>query len=230
MLGAGHPVIPGVSPVRGASGGSGSALPSSGHSSDDGLADHLVDRGLSFIKGHEPAFSEGSHPERARLGAKRRGRGLSDDEITHLVVHRHDLEECHAPLVAAVAAVAAAASVERPSLDVLRLELKFHELLEGGGELLATGGTDPADQALSDDRLDRRGQQEAFNAEVGETQHRGRCVVGVQGGEDQVTGERSLDRDLRGFEVTNLTHQNDVGVLTQERTEQRREGQVPARC
>ena len=43
------------------------------------------------------------------------------------------------------------------------------------------------------------------------------AVVGMQRGQHQVTGERGLDRDAAGLEVTNLTDHDDVRVLTQER-------------
>ena len=86
--------------------------------------------------------------------------------------------------------------------------------------------TDLSNQSLSDDRFDGRGQQEAFHAEVGESQHGAGCVIGMQRREHEVTGQRCLNRDLRGLEVSNLTDEDDVGVLTQERTQQRREGQI----
>jgi hypothetical protein len=45
----------------------------------------------------------------------------------------------------------------------------------------------------------------------------------VQGGEDQVPGERRLDGDGPGFQVPDLPNHDDVGVLPQERPERRGE-------
>ena len=45
-------------------------------------------------------------------------------------------------------------------------------------------------------------------------------------GEHQVTGERSLNRDVRDFTVSNLTDQDHVGGLTQHRPQDRAEAQT----
>ena len=42
-------------------------------------------------------------------------------------------------------------------------------------------------------------------------------VVGVQGRQHEVTGERGLDGDLRGLVVADLTDEHDVGVGPQDR-------------
>ena len=41
-------------------------------------------------------------------------------------------------------------------------------------------------------------------------------VVGVQGGQHQVAGQRGLDRDLRGLEVADLADHDHVRVLAQD--------------
>ena len=48
----------------------------------------------------------------------------------------------------------------------------------------------------------------------------------MQRREHHVAGERGLDRDLRGLEVTNLTDHDDVRVLAQEGAERGREVQA----
>src|SRR6185437_2937927 len=50
-------------------------------------------------------------------------------------------------------------------------------------------------------------------------------VVGVDGGEDQMPGKGGVDRDLRGFLVTDFAHQDLVRIVTQNRAEAAREGQ-----
>ena len=44
-----------------------------------------------------------------------------------------------------------------------------------------------------------------------------RGVVGVQGREDDVPGQRRLDRDLGRLQVAGLAHQDLVGVLAEDR-------------
>ena len=56
-----------------------------------------------------------------------------------------------------------------------------------------------------------------------------RGVVGVQGREHEVAGERRLDRDLRRLVVTDLTDEHDVGVGSQDRAQRAREGQARLR-
>src|SRR5262245_5422149 len=48
----------------------------------------------------------------------------------------------------------------------------------------------------------------------------------MQGRENEVTGERSLDGDFSRFKVANLTDKNDVGILAKERPEGRGEVQT----
>ena len=48
-------------------------------------------------------------------------------------------------------------------------------------------------------------------------------VVGVQGGQDEVPGQRGLDRDLRGFAIANLADEKDIRILTHDRPQRRRE-------
>jgi hypothetical protein len=50
-----------------------------------------------------------------------------------------------------------------------------------------------------------------------------RRVVRVQRRQHEVTGQRGLDRDLDGLGVADLTDQDDVGVLAQDRAQRARE-------
>src|SRR6185437_3690265 len=78
---------------------------------------------------------------------------------------------------------------------------------------------DTPDQSLSADQMHRGRNQEGLNAHVHETGNRFGSAVGVQSRKYQVARERSLDRDLRGFEVSNFADQDDVGVLPQKRAQ-----------
>ena len=69
---------------------------------------------------------------------------------------------------------------------------------------------------MPEDTLECRCHQEWFAAHINESRHGPRGVVGVKGREHEVTSERSLNRDLRGLQVTHLPHEDTVGVLTEE--------------
>ena len=58
------------------------------------------------------------------------------------------------------------------------------------------------------------------------TRQRGGRIVRMQRRQHQVTRLRRLDRDLGRFEVTNLTHHDDVGILTQEGFQRAGKGQA----
>jgi hypothetical protein len=69
----------------------------------------------------------------------------------------------------------------------------------------------------------QRTDQEGLDALVDEPRDRPRRVVRVERGEDEVSGQAGLDRDLRRLEVTDLPHQDHVRVLAQDRPEPGRE-------
>ena len=54
-----------------------------------------------------------------------------------------------------------------------------------------------------------------FDADIHETGDGARSVVGVERGEDQVTGQRRIDGDGGGFEVANFPDHHDVGRLAE---------------
>src|SRR6266513_1019262 len=92
-----------------------------------------------------------------------------------------------------------------------------------GGAAVAT---DAAQQTLTQDGLQRGGNQERFHAHVDQTRDRAGRVVRVQGGEDQVPGQRRLNRNLRRLQVACFSHHYAVRVLAQERPQNARKGQA----
>src|SRR5690606_15835473 len=161
----------------------------------DRLAHNLVDRRLPLVDRHEPALAERAHAALAGVVAQHVRAGLLHHQLAHLVVHHEDLEDRHAAAVAGlVAVVAPAAAEEVPAPDVLRAEAELHELLLLGLVLLLALGADGPHQALGDDPLDRRRQEEGLEPEVQKTDDRAGRVVGVQRRQHQVAGERRLDR------------------------------------
>ncbi len=100
------------------------------------------------------------------------------------VVGQQQLENAAAPGVAGVAAVAAAYGVQ---------------VAVGAG--LAAVGAEFAQQPLRQHAQQRAAEQKGLDTHVGQARDGAGGVVGVQGGQHQVAGERGLDGDLRGFEV-----------------------------
>ena len=51
-------------------------------------------------------------------------------------------------------------------------------------------------------------------------------VRGVQRREDEVSGQRRLDGDAGGLDVSDLADEDDIGVLAQDRPQPGREGEA----
>ena len=83
----------------------------------------------------------------------------------------------------------------------------------------------PPDQPLRDHRAQGARQQERFDPHVAHPGDRARRVVGVDGGQHEVPGERGLDRDLGGFAVADFADHDHVGILAQNRAQPRSESQ-----
>src|ERR1700686_4512800 len=73
-------------------------------------------------------------------------------------------------------------------------------------------GTDNADQPLGHDAVQRRNEVIGLDAHVDETADDIGAVIGVDGGEDQVAGERGLNSDLRGLLVANFADHDFIGI------------------
>ena len=92
--------------------------------------------------------------------------------------------------------------------------------------LLAAVRADPPTEALGQRALQHGGQEVGFDAHVDESADRADRVIGVQGGEDQVTGQSRAHGDLRCFAVADLSDEDDVRVLSQDVPQSRGEGQT----
>ena len=84
-------------------------------------------------------------------------------------------------------------------------------------------------QTLGDDRDHRRGHKERLDPHVDQPSHRARRVIRVQRRKNQMSRQRRLDRDLRRLPVPDLTHQNHIRVLPDDRPQPLGEGQVDLR-
>ena len=84
-------------------------------------------------------------------------------------------------------------------------------------------------QPLRDDQRHGGGDVVGRYAHVHQPRQGLRSVVGVQRGQHQVAGLRGFDGDLRGFQVADLAHHDDVRVLAQKRAHRLGEGQPDLR-
>ncbi len=79
---------------------------------------------------------------------------------------------------------------------------------------------------MGEDTVQGRPDQERLDTHLDQTGDRRGRIVGVEGGEHEVTGQRRLDGDLGCLVVTDLTDENDVRVRAQDRAQGGREGQA----
>ena len=70
-------------------------------------------------------------------------------------------------------------------------------------------------QTLPKNGFERGGNQEWLHSHVDQPGDRAGRVVRVEGRENQMPGERRLNRDLRCFEVARFTDHDSVGILPQ---------------
>src|SRR5690242_5556767 len=82
-----------------------------------------------------------------------------------------------------------------------------------------------AQESLSEHPFHRRRDLVRRNTDVDEARDGARRVVGVERGQNQVSRERCLNRDLGGFAIANLADEKHVGVLPHDRAQRRGKGE-----
>src|SRR3989338_9567345 len=157
------------------------------------------------------------------------------EEVGELVVHEDRLVEADAPLVAGLAAIGRAAYRRLPyrfyffgnkRLVGERLE-DFHDhlfLCVRERPLFFLLWVERAQETLR--HRDRHGRTEGLRVrvEVCKPREGARRIVGVQGREDEMAGERGLDGDVGRLAVADLADHDDVRVLAHNRAEPLGEG------
>ena len=76
--------------------------------------------------------------------------------------------------------------------------------------------TQSPNQSLCHHSFNGSGNQERFDSHVAHSSESTGRVIGVQRAEDQVAGQRCLNRTLGSFQVTNFPHQHDVWVVAKD--------------
>src|SRR5438105_4813507 len=186
----------------------------------NGLSNHFFYGRNAFLDFNQSGAAQRDHSVFHGPALDVDGAAAGENHVAQLVVDGHDFDQSDAPFVAGVVALVAAAALqdlERTDLLFLvadveqRLRLHFH--------FFFALRADTARQSLRSDELHGRGDEERLDAHVHETVDRRRRIVRVQSGEHEMSGQRRFDRDLRRLEVADLTDQNDVRVLPEERSQ-----------
>ena len=182
-------------------------------------------------------FNEAVVPHRAHPGLLGRfqdlGRGrAAQDELPDRVVHDEHLEDPGPSRVPGVPAVHAAdrfVDLDRHVRAERRADFRLRGLDRAGGGGALAVRAEHADEPLRDRGHERGRDQERLDAHVEQAGGDRRRVVGVDRREHEVSGERGVDRDLRGLDVSDLADHDDVGVLPDDRAQGRRKRQAGPR-
>ena len=112
----------------------------------------------------------------------------------------------------------------RSRLDAQRDQLVGRDLVR-----LGAVRAELAREPLREHGRDGRAGDERLDAHLVQARDRARGVVRVHRREDEVAGERGLDRDPRRLAVADLADHHDVGVGAEDRAQRGRERQAGAR-
>src|SRR5216683_914695 len=178
-----------------------------GHGGDTGS--HLLP-GVQ-TQGDQPARDGGVHDLPVA--------GAGNDQALELLAHGQHFENPDAVVVAGLIAPPAALPLVKLLRDGKSQRRGKLRLLGRRRVRRPAAVTDLTYETLGNDRDHRRGDQKAFDAHVDEAKQGARRVGGVQRREHQVTGQRRLHGDLSGLAIPDLTDQDDVRILAQNRAQ-----------
>ena len=140
------------------------------------------------------------------------------DAVTELVVHHQDLEYADSPAVAGMVAVIAAFSVVELSSGVI-VDSGQGKRRRLGRVFFLAGGADSPQKSLRDDASKAGGNQVRSDAHILQTVDGRYRVLGMNGRDHEMAGHCGAHRYLCSLAVTDLADTDDVGVLSQDRTE-----------
>src|SRR5208337_755566 len=181
------------------------------------FAGHFFERGPACCNLDQPAAAQGDHAAFNRFFLEFNRRSAHQNQFPYLVVHFHQFVQTGAALVTGLVAGGAALALH----DLHRLRLLGREAFidqglrrhfYGLGAVLA----DTPDEALGTDQMHRSRHQKGFDSHIHKAGDGFGRAIGVQRGENKVSGKRGLDGDFRGFKVADFADQNNVGILPQE--------------
>ena len=141
----------------------------------------------------------------------------------HRVVDHHQLVDAGAALEALIGV--RAGPIQRRGRRAVR-HVQQAPLVFAGDIRLLGFRVQHAHQALRENADQARGEQERLDAHVAQTRDGADGGVGVQGREHEVTGQRRLHGDVRGFQVADFADHHHVRVLAQDGAQAAREGHL----
>ena len=188
------------------------------------FANHFLDSGYAGKYFFQARFPERNHAGLHRLVAEFfRGTALVD-HFTQLIVHGQPLEQTRPAFETGVVACGTAAPAIKFLIDnLLGRKPQLGQRFGAGSGHVAAILAYLSHQTLGQYRFERRGEQKRRQAHVAQTRDRAGRVVGVQGTEHHVAGERCLYGDFRRLEIADFTDQDFVGILPQYRPQALRE-------
>src|SRR5271154_1053607 len=191
---------------------------------------HLVD----FLEGggagadfSQAAFAQGDHAFFAGDALDFRSRTALDDHFADAVGEVQQFADGGAAMIAGAGTFEAAGAFGEDHVGPHGgIEAGFFQLR--GGEFLGALAVFANDthEALGHDAVERGNEIVGFDAHVDEAADDVGDVVGVDGGENQVAGERGLDGDLGGFLVADFADHDFVRIVTEDGTQSASEGEA----
>ena len=122
-----------------------------------------------------------------------------------------------------MAAAAAAPEAEDEVAHLRARQARVGEQRVVGLVLHRAVGADLAHQTLRDNTIETRNKIVGIDPHVHETTQHVKNVIRMNSGKNQVAGQSSFDRNLRGFLIARFADQNDIGILTEECAQDARE-------
>src|SRR5271156_1623440 len=150
-----------------------------------------------------------------------------DDHFANVVGEIEQLGDSGAAAIAAAGTFQAAGAFEKWNFGPFgRIEAGFLQDFGRVLDLFLTIFANHADQALREDAIQRGDEIVGFDTHVDEAADDVGAIIGVDGGENQVAGERGVDGYLRGFLVADFADHDFVRVVTQDGTQAAGEGEA----
>ena len=146
------------------------------------------------------------------------------DAAPQLVIHEQHLEIADPSAIAAVEAKIAALSLVVNASRLFRQSRRLQ--LTGFRHILfLTARADPPQQPLRNDAAHAGSDEITGHAHVPQTIHSRYRILGVNGGDHQMTGHGRPHGNFRCLTVSNLSHTDDIRILSKNGSESGGEGQ-----
>src|ERR1035438_8246141 len=151
---------------------------------------------------------------------------LRQSDLAHVVGHLQQFVDRGPSAEAGVRALDATLSfIERSVSPFLRIQTAGLQLFDGIMDLFFAEFADHSHQPLRQNAVQRRNEVVGLDSHVEEAAQHVHHVVGVDGGEHQVAGERRVNGNLRRLGVANFAHHDLVGIVTQDGAQTAGKGQ-----